>query len=106
MTDDVIPFPVKQLPPKDGKALRLVNRYGSDKCMHRHRFEVDESANTVKCLDCGADINPIWALVELTRCESMFVHNYERYMELKKKVDKRLRTVCEHCKRMTRIRGL
>lgn len=74
-------------------------------CRHWH-LEVDESRETLRCLDCNASIQPMWALVRMAREESLWNYKRERFIETKQKLEARCRTTCEHCGRMTRIRGI
>ena len=68
---------------------------------------VDERKNLLTCRDCEAEVNPMWwmsryIIDEWSRFESMR-NAAEEAVSL---AEKRSRTKCEHCARMTRIRGV
>lgn len=79
------------------------NQYRFDKCQHK-RVEVDEIAAEVECKDCGQKLSPIAVLVRLAREESRLRFRIEQNQKLKAELDKKTRTKCRHCGRMTPVR--
>ena len=78
-------------------------RQFSEKCRHM-KMTVSETKNTIECDDCGAQLNPIWVLGRYASEESLLYDRIARSRELSKKLDKRMRTKCDHCGEMTNIR--
>ena len=79
--------------------LSVVHPY---KCRHPH-FEVDEKLAEVTCRACGEKMNPMWVLIQIAYNERMLA---DRLLSLRTEcrlLEGRVRTKCEHCKKMTRI---
>lgn len=94
--------------PTPNKVLCLAEartRYQRGKCQHVHII-VDEELAEVECADCGAKLNPIAVLVRYAREESRLSQNIEGLNKARESLDKRLRTKCQHCGQMTRIKGV
>lgn len=97
---NVTVLPVKKQEPVEN-VLNVVHSY---KCRHPH-FEVDEKLAEVKCRACGEKMNPIWVLIQIANDERMLS---DRLIALKTECQLlagRVRTKCEHCGNMTRIRS-
>lgn len=71
-------------------------RHFEDKCKHMH-LEIDESKWNITCLDCGAELNPIWVLSRFCKEEILAIHNIEKNNELLKKLETKRRVKCPHC---------
>jgi ribosomal protein S27E len=109
MVDDKIRrLPVRAKPRPDEVALRLVTWDNKcHKCDHtRAGFVVDESLLVVECGSCGEKLNPVWAMARLCEQESLWRRMREAYIHERKELAQRVRTKCQHCGQMTRIRGL
>lgn len=81
--------------------LTVVHSY---KCRHPH-FEVDEKLAEVTCRACGEKMNPMWVLVQIAHDERRLA---DRLLSLRTEcrlLEGRVKTKCEHCKKMTRIRS-
>ena len=79
--------------------LSVVHPY---KCRHPH-FEVDEKLAEVTCRACGEKMNPMWVLIQIAYNERVLS---DRLLSLRTEcrlLEGRVRTKCEHCKKMTRI---
>lgn len=79
--------------------LTVVHPY---KCHHPH-FEVDEKLAEVTCRACGEKMNPMWVLIQIAYNERVLA---DRLLNLRTEcrlLEGRVRTKCEHCKKMTRI---
>jgi hypothetical protein len=75
-----------------------------DDCKHGN-FIVDNELAKVTCTKCDKEVNPIWLLHQMAINESRYERNRQASIEAAEALDKRVRTKCEHCKKMTRIRG-
>jgi len=93
MPDNVRPLGVKfrERAPDDRVLVEPHEVPGAPVCNHLFAtYTVSEADAEVTCGRCNGKVNPMWVLVQLAR---------ERRAE-------RSRTKCDHCGRMTRIRGL
>lgn len=81
---------------------RVREKYYRDKCSHRKLIVSDENSY-VKCEECGEHLNPIWVLLRYEREESAFRRDRELYIKAVELYEKKKRTKCEHCHRMTKI---
>ncbi len=73
------------------------------RCRHDH-VVIDEEKALVECDDCGELLNPIYVLVKFAREESVLEGRIEEQRVLQEKINSKLRTKCEHCGKMTRVR--
>lgn len=96
---DVHELPVKPPVVDDGKVLTAVPGM---RCWHR-RFLIDETLNEVECRDCGAKLNPMYALKQLAQQENKYHEYHARYQDELQRLSDRSKTKCEHCRKMTRI---
>ncbi len=72
-------------------------------CQHLHMV-VDEKKNIVECDDCGAELNPVWALLRFANEESRWEYERKALAEIKAKIEQKRRTKCRHCGKMTDVR--
>lgn len=91
----------KRAPPKSGNHLEIVSDWS---CPHK-RLEVDEKLAEVTCRDCKAKLNPIWALKSLCDAEHGMWERYRTMRAIAMELEKRTKTKCECCGKMTRIRS-
>lgn len=75
------------------------------KCKHT-RVLVNERKNTVTCRDCEAEVSAVWYLSLLVSEWSRFESRQKGAEAAVALAEKRCRTKCEHCRQMTRIRGV
>lgn len=92
--------------PVEGNVFSLeMARNNPEHCQHRTMI-VDEKLNTLTCKQCGSLLNPIWALARFHKEESSWKWTLKAYKEMLAERDARTRTKCQHCGKMTRIKGL
>lgn len=84
-----------------GPALELAQH---NDCRHAH-VRVDEHAQNVQCKDCQLFINPIAFIVSIARHEHRVTSRLAAITAAAEVAEKRTRTTCEHCGKMTRIRA-
>ncbi|KAB5599269.1 hypothetical protein [Vibrio parahaemolyticus] len=94
MDDNIVKFEQR------GPVIKQVRQYQG--CQHKS-FIVDSRLNIVECGDCGAELNPMWALNEIAARESRYSAHIEQLKALEEKTEARLRCKCQHCGNMTRI---
>jgi hypothetical protein len=95
----VVTLPVKQ---RDHDIERVLTEVAGAKCFHR-RFTVDDKLQEVECRDCKEKLNPMFALIQLSRQETRYHELHARYHDELARLAARERTKCEHCAKMTRI---
>lgn len=95
----VITLPVKPRNNDNERVLTEVHNYA---CMHK-RFTVDERLQEVVCRDCKVKLNPMYALLSLSRQENRYHELHARYQDELARLAARSKTKCEHCDKMTRI---
>ena len=71
-------------------------------CRHS-KFLVDETLDYVECGLCGKHLNPMWVLGQLCSRESLAQQRVDSLHEIAKNIEGKVRTKCQHCKKMTRI---
>jgi len=71
---------------------------------HLGPFEIDASAASVTCGHCKKELNPYWVLEEMSRAEHRFKRLIADYKRMKAEAEEKLRTKCEHCNKMTKVR--
>lgn len=105
MSDKVIRLPVAKRPND-----RAIERrpWGPDRTCDHHgaTYFYDESEAEVTCGGCGAKLNPVWVLAQLSAMEGRWIEGRRAYLQLKAEHEKRRRCKCQHCGQMTRIRGM
>lgn len=83
-------------------------RYGKPSkiaCEHR-RVYADERKNTLTCRDCEAEVNPVWYITMLVQHWNLVESRKKSAEAAVAEAQKRTRTKCQHCGRMTRIHGV
>lgn len=105
--DDQKPSNVTMLPvkpkPKLGDESDRFLVVESRGCQHRNGFRLNDKEDCVICRDCGAKLNPMYALKMLANQETRWHEARSRYQDEMKRLDERCRTTCEHCGKMTKI---
>lgn len=83
-------------------------RYRQSECKHRGPYLIDRKLAAVECQDCGAYLNPLFALEMLAQQEAywnMRQRDLAKYLaEINQEIKDRTRTKCTHCGNMTTIR--
>lgn len=79
-------------------------KYGQKHCDH-WKVIVNEKFAKCECGDCGKELNPMWVLTRYANEESRFVRERKAYIEAYEAYEKRSRTKCQHCGKITRING-
>lgn len=108
-SENVTPLGVKfRPPPPEERTIAHpyeVGRIGQ--CNHLFTtYLVSPSEAEVTCGKCDAKLNPVWVLGQLAQKDHQW-HAQRRAAERAREVRaERQRTKCDHCGRMTRIRGL
>ena len=74
-------------------------------CAHKNIL-VDERLSELECADCGSLLNPIKWLLNMTHEFRRMDESYAKLNTLREQIDERSRTKCQHCNRITIIRGL
>lgn len=103
--DKIARLPVKfKKPPAESRTLftpwEVVN---SKPCFH-DQFVVDQKKDAVECARCGEKLNPMWVLSHLATRDRNMADNFERAHEAMDRLEQRVRTKCDHCGKMTRIK--
>ena len=109
MTDDdnITKLPVKfRKPPDEDRTLFSPWEVGKPKACYHESFVVDQEKDTVECAACGERLNPMWVLSHLATRDRNFADRQKRANEAMNRLKERSRTKCEHCQKMTRIRGI
>lgn len=104
MGDNVTRLPVMPRPRK--QMLERVYPLAGE-CRHLDvTYRYTEDRRDVECGGCGAKLNPIWVISQLGNKESQWLRSFEAYVKMRKEHEARVRCKCEHCGKMTRIRGM
>lgn len=72
-------------------------------CKH-NEVQVDPESPWLKCLKCGKELNPIYHLYQLSLEEGMLEFNVTKIREVVEALERKTRTKCDHCGKMTNIR--
>ncbi len=96
-----LPVRPKPRPEDDTEHFLVIESRG---CQHRNGFRFNEKEDCVICRDCGATLNPMYALKMLANQETRWHETRSRYQDEMKRLDERRRVTCEHCGKMTKIR--
>ena len=73
-------------------------------CQHfRGPFQVDVKRGTCRCLECQADVSPMFVLEHLMHQESQWMQTRAAYQDEMQRLAARARTKCQHCGQITRI---
>ena len=104
MSDNIKDIGVKfKRPAEEDRMLKAVRDYGG--CVN-HQYLIDEELSEVSCAKCDKKFNPMAVLVKLANREGTWKANQKRSQELMKKLEERTSTKCNHCGKMTKIKGL
>lgn len=106
MDDDKVKrFPVK--PRTRELALELVHYDPTAPCSHqRCPYRIKEGEAEVVCGGCGVRLDPMFVLKQLAFQDSIWKQRQEAAVRTAKELHERVRTKCQHCGKMTRIRGV
>lgn len=89
----------------DAPQFEIVRPGKCDHASYHSTYSVNVEEGKVFC-KCGVEISPIFALAELARAESRYRQGVIGFAKIRDEVDKRTRTKCQHCGKMTRIKGI
>jgi transcription elongation factor Elf1 len=78
------------------------NKFSSARCKHK-KISVDEELQEVMCKICGAKLNPIAILLKVAYEETNWSYRFQALKEIEEKLDKKIRTKCRHCGKMTDV---
>ena len=76
--------------------------YDMGRCRH-WRLVIDQELNEVACGDCDARLNPVEALIRFAREESRLFRRQAEILPLLERLEKKVRTKCQHCGKMTLV---
>lgn len=71
-------------------------------CKHLH-VKINIERAYCECKDCGELLSPMAVLCRFATEESRYVYEGSSLNNQRKKLEKKKRTKCEHCRKMTRI---
>jgi hypothetical protein len=71
---------------------------------HIGPYMVDASSAAVTCGHCKQELSPYWVIEELARAEHRYKRLIQDYKRMKGEAEEKLRTKCEHCNKMTKVR--
>lgn len=103
MTNDAL-FPDKVISIKQVHNSRYAEKMRQS-CTHKNVL-VDERLADLECADCGSILNPVKWILSMANEFRRMEESYRRLNDLRKKIDDRAKTKCQHCNRITLIRGL
>jgi len=69
-------------------------------------YIINEREADVECGRCGTRLNPMWVLKELATSDRRYAQMKESAKQASERRADRVRCKCQHCGKMTRIRGL
>lgn len=105
--ENVTKLPVKfRKPPEETRALFAPWEVGKSKPCYHNSFVVDPEKSEVECAKCGEKLNPMWVLSHLATADRNMADNFKRAQEAMSRLEDRSRTKCQHCGKLTRIRGI
>ena len=105
---------VDNMSEEDDKIINLFSRNNEDEAMLNidyshlakkchHKYVINPEANTVYCPKCDKELNPVAVLVDLAKKESRYMQHAYTYKNEMMRLEKRSKTKCQHCGKMTRI---
>lgn len=101
MDDKVVNLGVKfKKQPNDDKMFTIVR----DRTCLDHAYVIDTDNDEISCSKCKKLFSPMAALIDLARKESQWHYNHEKYKMECERLDKKQRTKCQHCHKMTKIK--
>lgn len=88
-------------------ALELVHYDPKEPCSHKHcHYRIREGEAEVECGGCGTRLEAMFVLRQLAIEDSLWKQRQQAAAKTAQEVSQRIRTKCQHCGRMTRIKGL
>ena len=84
------------------------SRYAENKrhsCAHKNLL-VNKQLAELECADCGSLLNPVQWILSMMHEFIDMEESYQRLSDLRKQINDRTKTKCQHCNRITLIRGL
>lgn len=88
-------------------ALELVHYDPKQPCSHTQcPYRIREGEAEVECGGCGTRLEPMFVLRQLAIKDSLWNQRQQAAIKTAKEVSARVRTKCQHCGQMTKIRGL
>ena len=88
-------------------AIELVHYDPKQPCSHMGcTYRIREGEAEVECGGCGTRLDPMFVLRQLAYEDSMWKRRQEAAVRTAKELEQRVRTKCQHCGEMTRIKGL
>ncbi len=106
MSDDdkVVRLPVAHI--SHDRSLQCVP-YKPGTCQHLGvTYFYSAAESEVTCGGCSARLNPVWVIGQMAQQESQWIEGRKVYLRLKEEHESRKRCKCQHCGRLTRIRGM
>jgi hypothetical protein len=85
------------------KDRRLYCTISNHSVISDHSYEIDAEAGKVTCTRCKREFTPMHVLLDLCREESLWMYNREDYKKRMEELEKRQRTKCYNCGKMTTI---
>lgn len=105
MSDKIRQLPV--VPRSRDVAIELVYHDPKQPCSHtRCSYRIRDGEAEVECGGCGTRLDPMFVLKQLAMEDSLWRQRREAAAQIAKEREQRVRTKCQHCGQMTRIRGL
>ena len=103
--DNIATLPVRYLGPLPDRSVVAPWEVGKTGCGHLlTTYIVDETKAHVECGACHEQLNPMWVLKQLATTDRRTAEAVERSKAINARLDERIRTKCQHCGQMTRIR--
>lgn len=105
--DNVTKLPVKfRKAPEDGRTLFNLWEVKKGSACYHESFIIDEQKQEVECAKCGERLNAMWVLSYLANQDRQFRDTRKLADDAMTRLQERSRTKCQHCGKMTRIRGV
>ena len=88
-------------------ALEIVHYDAKQPCTHKRvPYRIREGEIEVECGGCGTRLDPMFVLHQLAIEDSLWKQRQEAAAKVGKELEGRVRTKCQHCGQITRIKGL
>jgi len=88
-------------------AIELVHFDPAKPCNHnRVTYRIREGEAEVECGGCGVRLDPMFVLRQFALQDSIWRQRKEGAERIAKEYEERTRCKCQHCGKMTRIRGM
>ncbi len=99
---DIVRLPVKHKEPPSDERMLVDVPYST--CQHyRGPYEIDMKAGKCRCLQCQAEVSPMFVLEHLMKEESRWMRARCDYQDEMRRLAERSRTKCQHCGQVTTI---